>query len=67
MKPNTSIEVEVHGKRMNREGGYGLEIPLVKRFCGPENLINCLIRRFEAVQKELNDNVSRCLKQIIKI
>ena len=36
--PNTSIEVEVVGKRMNRGGGYGLEIPVVYRFCGPEKL-----------------------------
>ena len=34
--PNTSIEVEVVGKRMNRGGGYGLEIPVVYRFNGPE-------------------------------
>ena len=37
--PNTSIEVEVVGKRMNRGGGYGLEIPVVYRFNGPEKLV----------------------------
>ena len=60
--PNTSIEVEVVGKRVNRGGGYGLEIPVIYRFYGPEKLINWLISRLEAVQKELNDKVLKCLK-----
>ena len=36
--PNTSIEVEVVGKRLNRGGGYGMEIPVTYRFNGPEKL-----------------------------
>ena len=36
--PNTSIEVEAVGKRVNRGGGYGLEIPVDNRFNGPEKL-----------------------------
>ena len=35
---NTSIKVEVVGKRVNRWGGNGLEIPIVYRFNGPEEL-----------------------------
>ena len=35
---NTSIKVEVVGKRVNRGGGNGLEIPIVYRFNGPEEL-----------------------------
>ena len=30
--PNTAIEVQVVDKRVNREGGYGLEIPVIYRF-----------------------------------
>ena len=59
---NTSMEVEVVGKRMNRGGGYGPEIPVVCHFCGPEKLIDWLIRPLEAVQKELDAKVSKCLK-----
>ena len=29
--PNTPIEVDVVGKRVNRGGGYGLEIPEIRR------------------------------------
>ena len=36
--PNTSIGVEVVGKRVNRGGGYGPEIPVAYRFNGPEKL-----------------------------
>ena len=36
MIPFTSIEVEVAGKRLNRGGGYGLEIPVKYRFHGQE-------------------------------
>ena len=60
--PNTSIEVEVVGKRVNRGGGYGLEIPVVYRFNGPENLVKWLIKKIEAVRKELDCKVSKCLK-----
>ena len=34
MIPFTSIEAEVVGKRLNREGGYGLKIPVKCRFYG---------------------------------
>ena len=43
-------------------GGHGLEIPVVYCFYSPENLINWLISRLEAVQKELEDKVLKCLK-----
>ena len=36
--PNTSIEVEV-GKKVNRGGGYSLEIPVAHRFNGAEKLV----------------------------
>ena len=36
--PNTSIEFQVTGKRLNRGGIYGLEIPVIYRFYCQENL-----------------------------
>ena len=60
--PNTSIEVQVVGKRLNRGGGYGLEIPVIYRFYGQEKLANWLIKKIEAVKKELECEVSKCLK-----
>ena len=60
--PNTSIEVQVVGKRLNRGGGYGLEIPVIYRFYGQEKLVNRLIKKTEAVKKELECKLSKCLK-----
>ena len=51
--PNTSIEVEVVGKRMNRGGGYGLEIPVAYRFNGPEKLVKWLIKKIKPSEKSL--------------
>ena len=52
--PNTSIEVQVVGKRLNRGGSYGLEIPVIYRFYGQEKLVNWLIKKIEAVKRSLN-------------
>ena len=60
--PNTSIEVEVVGKRLNRGGGYGLKISVIYRFYDQENLVNRLIKKIEAVKAELECKVSKCLK-----
>ena len=49
--PNTSIEDEVVGKRVNREGGYGLEIPVAYRINGPEKLVKWLIKKIEAPKR----------------
>ena len=38
--PYTSIKAEVTGKRVNREGGYGLKVPVIYHFTGPGKLID---------------------------
>ena len=60
--PNTSIEVQVVGKRLNRGRGHGLEISVIYRFYGQKKLANWLIKKTEAVKKELERKVSKCLK-----
>ena len=62
--PNTSIEVQVVWKRLNRGGAYGLEIPIIYRFYGQEKLVNCLIKKIkeELVKKELECKVPEWLK-----
>ena len=52
--PNTSIEVQVVGKRLNRGGGYG--------FYGQEKLVHWFIKQIEAVKKEFECKVSKYLK-----
>ena len=55
--PNTSIEVQVVGKTLNRGGGYGLEIPLIYCFYGQEKLVNWLIKKIHYfVQKLMSIN-----------
>ena len=60
--PSTTIEVEVLGKRVNRRSGYGLEIPVKYRYYGQEKLIQWLAKKLEAVKKELECKISKCLK-----
>ena len=62
--PSTAIVVEVLGKRVNRGSGYGLEIPVKYRYYGQEKLIQWLAKKLEAVKKELECKISKCLKQI---
>ena len=38
--PHCPLNILVTGKRINRRGGYGLEIPANFYFYGPENKIN---------------------------
>ena len=59
---NPSIEVQVVGKKLNCGVGYGLEIPVIYRFYGQEKLVNWLIKKIQAVKKELECKVSKCLK-----
>ena len=60
--PSTVIEVEVLGKRVNCGSGYGLEIPVKYRYYGQEKLIQWLAKKLEAVKKELECKISKCLK-----
>ena len=60
--PSTAIEVEVLGKRVNRGSGYGLEIPVKYWYYDQEKLIQWLAKKLEAVKKELECKISKCLK-----
>ena len=60
--PNTSITAEVVGERLNCGGGYGLEIPVMYCFHGPEKLINWLGKKIKAVKSDLYCKVVKCLK-----
>ena len=41
-KKGCTAEVKVVGKAVNRDGGYGMEVPCLYRFAGPQNLIKLL-------------------------
>ena len=46
----SEIEVEVVGKRLNRGGDYGQEIPVKYRFYGQEKIFQWLTKKLETVK-----------------
>ena len=60
----TSIYVKVQGKRINRYGGHGLEVPVQYRFLGPAKAIAWTKKRITEVEEKVNSNVARCLKNV---
>ena len=60
--PNTYITAKVIGKRLNRGGGYGLEIPVIYHFHGHEKVVNWAVKKLEAIQSQIDCQVSKCLK-----
>ena len=46
----TNIQSYV-GKRLNGEGGYGLEIPVKYRFCRQEKIVQWLTKKLETIKK----------------
>ena len=60
--PNTSVQAEVIGEKINWGGGYGLEIPVLYHFYGHENGINWLKNKLKAIHKNLEKDIKHCLK-----
>ena len=60
--PNMSAQAEVIGERINRGGGYGLEIPVLYHFNGHENGVNWFKNRLEAIRKNLEKGIKHYLK-----
>ena len=57
------IEVQVVVQRLNREGRYGLEIPVNYHFYSQEKFVNWFIKKIEGVRKDLEClKVSKCFK-----
>ena len=50
--PHFYQEVEVTGKRVNREGGYGLEIPARFCFYGPKKATQCLETKLTKIEEQ---------------
>ena len=49
-------------KRLNSRGGYGLEFPVKYRFYGQEKVVQWLTKKLDTVEKELQCEISKCLK-----
>ena len=59
---NTSITAIVTGKRLNRGGGYGLEVPVTFTFYGPKKLMDWAKNKLEVVKDDLEKKYNKCLK-----
>ena len=60
--PFTSIKAEVTGKRVNRGGGYGLEMPVIYYFSGPRKLIDWTKEKLKIRMENLEKKTKKCLK-----
>ena len=60
--PHCALGIFVTGKRINRGGGYGLEIPANFYFYGPEKAINWLGNKINKIEEKLKENIKHCLK-----
>ena len=60
--PHCALDIFVTGKHINREGGYGLEIPANFCFYGPEKAINLLKNKINKIEEKLKENVKHCPK-----
>ena len=59
--PNCIISCEVTGKRVNRGGGYGLEIPVKYTFLGPNKAIEWIEKRVTEIISEVVMKTEHCL------
>ena len=60
--PHCVLDIFVTGKRINRGGGYGLEIPANFYFYGRKKAINWLKNKINKIEEKLKENVKHCLK-----
>ena len=60
--PNTRIRARVTGKRLNRGGGYGLEVPVVYDFVGPVKFVDWVKGKLQTCKHNLDNKTNKCLK-----
>ena len=60
--PNHHIRCRVTGKRVNRGGGFGLEVPVDYIFFGDKKAIKWLASRISSIDKALDEQLKKCLK-----
>ena len=60
--PNCSITVTVTGKKVNRGGGYGLEIPTMYTVFGPYNAVEWIKKQIAKEFEDVKNKTTRCMK-----
>ena len=61
--PRTFLETEVTGKRINRGGGYGLEVPCKYRISGEEKAVDWIKRKTTTFLPKQSLAVNKCLEK----
>ena len=59
--PGSFLETKVTGKRINRRGGYGLEVPCKYRISGQEKAVDWIKRKAITFLQEHSLAVNKCL------
>ena len=59
--PGSFLETKVTGKRINRGGGYGLEVPCKCRISGQEKAVDWVKRKVTTFLQEHSLAVNKCL------
>ena len=59
--PGSFLETKVTGKRINRGGGYGLEVPCKYRISGQEKAVDWIKRKATTFLQEHSLAVNKCL------
>ena len=60
--PHCALAIFLTGKRINRGGGYGLEIPANVYFYDPKKAINWLKNEIYKIEEKFKENVKHSLK-----
>ena len=64
--PGSFLETKVNRKRINRGGGYGLEILSKYRISGQEKAVDWIKRKVTTFLKEHSVAVNKCLRKKYK-
>ena len=59
--PGSFLKTKVSGKRIKREGGYGLEVPCKYRISGQEKAVDWIKRKATTFLQEHSIAVNKCL------
>ena len=59
---NCSIAVTVTDKKVNRGGGYGLEIPTMYSVFGPQNAVKWIEKHIAKEFEDVKNKTTRCMK-----
>ena len=64
--PNTFVQAEVIGEKINQGGGYGLESPVSYHFYGHKKGVNWFMNGLDPICKSLEMDIKHYLSSLMK-